>query len=313
MYFPYIRGRQYELLALKELVKKEKMSKHIMPIIEPVKLSSTLIKTIEEFIKAKRKVCIICNPEVGSFNSDINDTEKKSSIQKFTELISNEQIIKGYIMNSNSKVDLKYLEERYGVKRADWLVINRKRDYFSDYLELFSEECPKLTFIPNETGYKRKINNGKVLLADRFRKCDRNSDYSNNNDEFFSEDHLLYKEDGFVGFSDYSVIGMDYLEGGFAPYAVAIHIVYFDSDDNLRIHHFVSDSNNDIQNPAGKFYEAVKKINSWIKEHETAITESLQVFVDHYNKQTYPGLGSAKKISLMHHLEIVGNYLEKVN
>ena len=51
MYFPYVRGRQYELLALKELVSGGLLSDKIIPIVEPVKLSPTLINTMAEFIK----------------------------------------------------------------------------------------------------------------------------------------------------------------------------------------------------------------------------------------------------------------------
>ncbi len=39
MYFPYFRGRQYELLALKELAAKSLISSFVVPVIEPVKLS----------------------------------------------------------------------------------------------------------------------------------------------------------------------------------------------------------------------------------------------------------------------------------
>ena len=127
-----------------------------------------------------------------------------------------------------------------------------------NYSEIFNEEPPKMSFIPDESIFKRKVRNNRALIVDRFNKCERNSDYAKNIDEFFSDDHLFYHEDGFEGFSDFSVIGGDYLESGFAPYAVAIHIVYFDDDKSLRVAHFVSESNNDIQNPAGKFYEAVK-------------------------------------------------------
>ena len=42
MYFPYLKGRQYELLAIRELLSKNLLSKKIIPIIEPVKVSSTL-------------------------------------------------------------------------------------------------------------------------------------------------------------------------------------------------------------------------------------------------------------------------------
>ena len=51
MYFPYLRGRQFELIALRDLVDKGVLSDKIIPIIEPVKLSSTLIKTIESYGK----------------------------------------------------------------------------------------------------------------------------------------------------------------------------------------------------------------------------------------------------------------------
>lgn len=41
MYFPYLRGRQYELLALRELVSRGLISNKVIPIVEPVKLSTT--------------------------------------------------------------------------------------------------------------------------------------------------------------------------------------------------------------------------------------------------------------------------------
>lgn len=166
--------------------------------------------------------------------------------------------------------------------------------------------------IPDESAFRRQVKKDRVLLADRFTKCQRNSDYEKNNDEFFSNDHVYFSQDGYVGFSDYSIIGDDYLESGFAPYAIAIHILYFDKKD-LRVHHFVSDNNEDIQNPAGKFYEAVGKLVRWSQNHEIKQTYGLMKFIELYNNGSYPGLGSVKKLSLMHHLELVGNYLDEVN
>lgn len=43
MYFPYLRGRQFELIAIRELIEKSLLSKNAMPVVEPVKLSSALI------------------------------------------------------------------------------------------------------------------------------------------------------------------------------------------------------------------------------------------------------------------------------
>lgn len=114
-----------------------------------------------------------------------------------------------------------------------------------------------------------KINSQNVIVIPIIQKILMN---------FFSEDHIFYNKEGFIGFGDYSVIGKDYLESGFAPYAVAIHIVYFAEDSSLRVHHFVSDSNDDIQNPAKKFYEAVQKLSIWVNENNIPITTGLSGF-----------------------------------
>lgn len=114
------------------------------------------------------------------------------------------------------------------------------KDAVSVYESYFAETDVKYNLIPYESGLRRKINKNRVLLADKFNKQDRNNDYIAADDEPFSEDHLYYLEDGYVGFSDYSVVGHEYSDTGFAPYAVAIHIVYFDTDNSLRVKHFVS-------------------------------------------------------------------------
>ena len=71
MYFPYLRGRQFELLALRELLEKGRIGKKIIPIIEPVKPSSTLLKTLECFVANDREIAIVINPAVGDFGKKI--------------------------------------------------------------------------------------------------------------------------------------------------------------------------------------------------------------------------------------------------
>ncbi len=312
MYFPYLRGRQYELLAIRELVSHDLLSDNIIPIIEPVKLSSTLAKTMETFIRKKHKLAIVCNPAVGYFNNDMKSEENDSGKKQFLELLKNEFIIKSHIIKSNSNKQISNWEAKMGVSKDEWIIINNNRDYIDLYNEIFSSINPKYVLIPDE--FRRKFKNNKVLFEDKFKKQERNSDYSLIPDEFFSEDHIFYKEENFCGFADYSIIGKDFLDSGFAPYAVAIHIVYFGNDNSLRIHHFVSDSNDDIQNPAKKFYEAVSKLSNWVIENENNIknTLGLSEFLEHFKNQTYPGLGSVKKLSLMHHLELIGTYLDEV-
>lgn len=312
MYFPYVRGRQYELLALRELVETDKLSSNIIPIVEPVKLSSTLLKTIDIFVSKNKPIAIICNPKVGSFSADMKDKDgEDNNQQKFLRQLKNENIIKTHIIKNNSVQQLETWEKIMNISKNEWIVINNNREFQLEYDKLFQNETPKFVLIPDESSFRRQVRHHRVLLVDRFNKCIRNSDYKNQEDEFFSDDHLYYETDGFIGFSDYSTIGKDYLESGFAPYAVAIHVVYFDENHKLRVHHFVSDTNEDPSNTAGKFYEAVRKLAEWVEINQISPTESLQIFIEHCKNQTYPGLGSVKKLSLMHHLELIGTFLDE--
>ncbi|VXA97164.1 hypothetical protein EXIGUO8H_10181 [Exiguobacterium sp. 8H] len=129
---------------------------------------------------------------------------------------------------------------------------------------------------------------------------------------FLSEDYLYYSEEGYIAFSDYPTLSAEYQDGGFAPRAVAIHIIYFDNEDKLRIKHFVSDANNDISNPAGKFSVAIHKLVLWERGLENKNQSSgLNNFIELYNASRYSGFGIVKKLSSMHHLEIMNRYLSE--
>lgn len=305
MYYPYLRGRQFELIALRELVEKGVLSSRITPIIEPVKLSSTLIKTIEIYGENNKSLAFIVNPKVGSFKNDARE-EKNQKIKEnlLASLKEHKDMLYIYFLRNNSKPE-KFIE-----KYSDNMgIICIDKDAVPIYETYFAEADIKSSLIPDESGFRRKIRKNRVLLADKFNKLDRNNDYTEVDDEPFSEDHLYYKEDGYIGFSDYSVVGEEYSETGFAPYAVAIHIVYFDADSSLRIKHFVSDSNDDISDPAGKFQEALSKLVKWNAEKKLE-TLAMKEFEDLYRREAYPGLGTVKKLSIMHHLELIGRYLD---
>jgi len=314
MYFPYVRGRQYELLALRELAANNLLGSKVIPIVEPVKLSPTLTKTMAEYVRVNHPISVIRNPAVGSFMKDLKDAEdgtKEGTYKKDFHVQYDESIIiKAIIMQKNAQSLLNHWSKS-NVDKAEMLVINIDREYSDLYENEFGSTSPRYALIPDESAFRRKIRRNRVLLDDKFEKQNRNADYGKEEDEFFSDDHLYFSDDGFEGFSDYSVVGNEFLEAGFAPYAVAIHIVYFASDSSLRVRHFVSDSNEDITNPAKKFYEAVSKLAAWYQTNPAPveITLGLQTLLEHYDNQTYPGLGSVKKLSLMHHLELMGKYL----
>lgn len=305
MYLPYLRGRQNELLALKELINNKLMGDKIIPIIEPVKLTGTLISTINLFNDQNRKLIVIQNPQVGNFLEEIKESRLKDN---YYNLIGNKNILKGIIATDNLDKDIKILELNQ-VQYDNVVVVLNNEKYIDLYRNKFNRgNIPLYTLMPDKRAFRREINANKVILEDYFKKRERNTDYPCE-PEFFSADHTDYYIDKFQAFSDYSIIGEQYSESGFAPYAVAIHIVFFNENNELYVKHFVSDSNDSIKNPAKKFSEALRKLIDW-KNKLGIDTYALDIFDDYFRKQQYPGLGVVKKLSLMHHIQCINDYLE---
>ncbi len=301
MYFPYLRGRQFELIALRELLEKGLINEHIFPIIEPVKLSTTLTKTLTLYKEKNANISVIYNPCVGSLdNEQLTATTENTICNTLNQLTSETPILKAYHLSK----ELPEIESNL----SNIILIANNRDTSIQYNNIYSVDfAPKYTLMLDESDFRRNIRNrSRVLLTDNFIKKNKNAEY--NGDEFYTRDHLFYKDDGYVGFADYSVVGNDYTESGFAPYAVAIHIIYLDTDNTMRIHHFVSDSNEDYSDTTGKFSEALEKLIKWNKEKQLH-TYAMQEFQRLYEEQAYPGLGTVKKLSIMHHIELVSDFL----
>lgn len=320
MYFPYLRGRQNELLCLRELLDAGKLSSKIIPIIEPVKFSSTLFSTLTKFIEMGHQVIVIRNPEVGSFRKESgdmikniekeSDEKKKEKIRKtlegYKEVWNNPQIQKAYLVDDDviSMVREKKLDAK------DVVMINIKKGNYRYYEEYGEEIIGKYTVVPKGGDFEDIIEDDIIILEDSYRKAKRNIDYIENPDELFSRNHIVYKKRGFVGFSDFSMVGNDFDESGFVPLAIAIHIMYFGNRDELKIHHFVSESNESISDPARKFEEAMNKLVNWENFDIIPKTIGLDNLIECYNIGKFPGLGVIKKYSLMHHIQMMGEYLE---
>ena len=320
MYFPYLRGRQNELLCLRELLEVGTLSDKIVPIIEPVRFNSTLFSTLTRFIEMQRRIIIIANPKVGSFNKEYvdmkkkiekeNDESKREKLQKtlnsYIELLKDNNIQKAYIVDN--KIITEILN---GTKSAkDIVLINFESgnyQYYEEYSEILSAI---LTLIPKDEDFKDEVDGDAVVLEDGYVKAKRNVDYIASPDDFFSRNHVVYKKRGYIGFSDFSMVGNEFEENGFAPLAIAIHIMYFGNKDELRVHHFVSESNESISDPARKFEEAMNSLLNWEYLDDLPKTIGVRSLIECYNRGKFPGLGVIKKYSLMHHIEMMGEYLE---
>ena len=128
--------------------------------------------------------------------------------------------------------------------------------------------------------------------------------------EHFSDLHITFEDEGMDGFGDFLIVGDDYSESGVPAYAVAIHVTYLQSDDDMHIFHFVSDRIDSPVDPGGKFLEALKKLTAELNRDNSQLmeTDACKEYQNLYDKQHFPGLGYVKKLSMQHHIELIANF-----
>lgn len=316
-YFPYMRGKQYELIALRDMCEFVVNNTLISPIIEPVRKNySTLIKTLGILKNNHINFNVILNPQVskGEIDED-NYSDCTASILPAVNGYMNWQ--PAYIIND--KVTIASIDNAIEANSFQniTLIIKSPPNNEDEFLRLLQNRKIKHAILNDDSSVRRlsrKIrgySDNLIFLADRFNLKTPNSAYINPEDEFFSDDHLFYKEEGYQGFSDYLTIGEPFTDGGFLPYSVAIHLTYFEQESKaMRIRHFLSDSNDDTNDTPGKVFEALTKLVTFVDSYEIK-SKAIDKFREIHEKETYPGLGSLKKLSMLNHIELIYNFLSE--
>jgi hypothetical protein len=309
MYHPYFRGKQFELITIRETAKLLATSKFV-PIIEPVREAlHGLERALTAICEAKGNAVVIVNPYHGDHADDggsISEMLSKSFLGKggisagilLKEGMDVAAALACYNKHKDHNPTLVHAGFPDGKALAEKLTLGSTRHVF------FERFCGKL--------YRKHFKGSeRVLLRDGFRRG-RNADYPPV--EEFSDLHITFEEEDMDGFGDFLTVGDDYSESGGPAYAVAIHLTFIDpdKDDVMYIYHFVSTDKDTPTDPAGKFAQALKKLidklnsgNSKLFEGE-AIKELKQL----YAKGHFPGLGSLKKLSMIHHIETLAEFFD---
>lgn len=310
MYYPYFRGKQFELIAIRETAELLKSSGFV-PIIEPVReVLSGLDRALKAICEAKGKAIVIVNPDHGDHAEDgagITSLLKNGFLDK-------EGITAGILlkegMNLGSALDYydKHKDHKpvfvhAGFTEAKALAEKLDADLGQTQHVFFEKHCGKL--------YRKHFKGStRILLRDGFRRR-RNADHPAI--EEFSDLHVTYEEEDMDGFGDFLIVGDDYSEGGGPAYAIAIHLTFIDSDkDNVMyIYHFVSTTKDTPTDPAGKFGQALAKLIAKLDSGNSKLieTEAIQEFRDLHAKGHFPGLGHVKKLSMKHHIETLAEFV----
>ena len=310
MYHPYFRGKQYELITIRENAELLSESGFI-PIIEPVREALTgLDRALAAVCEKRGQAIVIVNPHHG---------EHAGGGDGITALLQdqyadNAGISPGILLKEQTTIDdaLRCFEVH---ERATPTLIHAGFTDGAQLAERLGRRASEMrhVFLEDQSGrlYRRNFRSEqRILVRDGFQKR-RNRDHPPV--EFFSDLHVTYEEEGMSGFGDYLTVGDDFSEGGGPAYAIAIHLTFIDSnnDDAMFVHHFLSERQDTPTDPAGKFAEALRAMIAELDRPDSPVLETLAVqeFRDFHRKGHYPGLGYVKKLSMQHHIETLANYL----
>lgn len=310
MYFPYLRGRQTELLALRDFARMSPDNRcGIVPVIEPVKSdTAALCRAARKMMENHQPFALVLNPYRGEFTTG---SEVLSKLDEDVRSAMGVRWIPAYVyLEGLRTVSPEILPEKSMLIFPETLELTdavRKvaSQAHVQYLLDGTESNQGFGRFARQLG-RKGIN--VAPLSDHFHEQRRNVDYLGCEDEFFADDFLGYQEDGYCGVGDYVTLPKGYTEGGSLPYAVAVHLTY-QSGETIRIHHFVSDSNLDQSNIQGKFSEAAAKVKEFFSDRPK--TAGIRALLEFKEAGRYPGLAALKKWSILNHLELMARVLRE--
>jgi hypothetical protein len=312
MYFPYLYGRQSELLALKSASTPYFSSGVVVPIIEPaVTKSGALIRCLEDLGKKGNEVVVVMNPYQGEFKDGVGAQWKKEVEAVVKEHSS---LLPGFLCRKGgTAANVQAFLKKYRSRDVALLYLNSglSDDDMKDHVG-----APNVRYHVCMNG-KMTVSHRKLLpkdkavhVGDHFNKQPRNADYSGQ--EHFCDSHKDFEDHG-VGFGDFTVIGSELNLGGGPAGAVAIHATYKNEDnDDIWVEHFVSDETDvKVGTTEDKYLDAVAKLAAAHppRGHEFGMNPALNAYLTDNISGHFPGLGKSKERQIHHHIALMHDVL----
>ena len=304
-YFPFLRSKQYEMLAVRHLASDIARSGCLIPICEPVKLTNSMRKSISQYKQHSMPFLFICNPAKGEF--------KNAAKSLVDEII--DPYLKHYdnwtpslfIYRRTTRQEIDAFRKAYNGRNLAMIyyglpssrAVQTKIDNLDIKHHVFMPHCVGSEYIQSIPTDRR------VIINDPFQRRARNVEYYDRQ-EFFTEMNTQLGNRDNVDFGDFSIVGDHYMEGGGPAYAVALHHIHFNGNANsLNISHFISDRTETRADTSGKTIEAVnhlvRALNNLRPNNTRACEEYRQMRATEISKS----LGYMKCLAIMHHLEVI--------
>ena len=303
-YYPILRSKSNELLALRELSEREPFGWKIFPIIEPVSDSAATIRSLEGITRLGTSYGLIINPSVGSLMG--NPSPGMTQLLADLDASDAEYMPFFFVTDSTALAVFTRFTRRFPTGELGVIFHDEPSAAFIAAVEsearvtriVYFEDRLPVAFSSNFT------NAELVPFRDRFNRQTRNADYPR--DELFCDVSIVSANSQSFHFKDYSIVGSHFSESGGPAYAVALHHAYFTRTRSLHIRHYLSDDTTTPTDPGSKFIQALSKLvrdlPGFGQINETSVCDTYRTL---FAQRHFPGLGVPKKLAISHHLELL--------
>ncbi|MCI1892431.1 MAG: sce7725 family protein [Schleiferilactobacillus harbinensis] len=282
-YWPLLRGRQFDLLALQLLTQDNLLTNRIIPMIEPIRDAAGLPRLLKLRNQAGLPTVVIRNPSVGTYGLG---THKRYPLTPF---FADANVWSGWWWRPDLQIP--------PAARQVLLIDDFRRlpapAILMQFHTIVVQNDPRIT---QAIDHPRRI-----FLHDPWPRVHRTREFAQYADTpLFTERHWAMHH-GFDGISDYSLNGAPYFDKGWPQGTIAFHIAYL-RDGGIWLHHFLPLPTGGTQ--AEQFQYLQGELRRWLASHRHSILWDgpLKELLHYGDINHYPGLGVIKKLSVAHQI-----------
>lgn len=301
MYWPYLRSKQNEVLAFRDLAVN--LSPLVVPIFKPVTLYA-FENRLKSILDSGLRVSVIVNSDQGDPIPQFQEV-----LRIVGDLISRNPGFVFPALEVSSATDIKDIRVFDSMFNGVQTVFIHRNHLFNEagiQSQILNVISPVHAFHSGEApshiinGFQR---NSRVLIRDGFSRQNVNGDYpaqSNFDDLVYNYNSL-----GFNGFGDCASVGDYYAKGGGNPAHVALHLTE-ERSKNIICNHFVS-SSAPGSSTEDMYWDALGKLMQYVGNppSQPFNTSGVYDYVNNYVSGSYKALGFPKKCSIKHHVEMI--------
>lgn len=319
MYFPYLHGKQKEVLALRHLAPVLGPEGQVQPVLEPVRAAATSLRHTLEACEAHRvPVWLVINPARQDFEPQPPAQTLEWGHRVFTSLPRRQWIHPSLLLGPALTPEVVRRFVHVFGTRPLGLVVDPGAPPLADVMGLLAGASVSRIFFKDEapTPQDRAAAGAAGCVWVENHRLPEVQDLRVRARHLFTDRHLRFSAEGLVGFSDYTTLPSrpDVLD--LPSRTVSFRLSYLLRDrpasGALWIEHFMAGrSATEDRHADTRFRLALHAFRSALDRGDACFgpTEAVRRYLTSLIDHTPPSRALSKQWEVMHHLELVSGML----